>query len=155
MKKKIKEMFLSAAVIAVLVGIVWLVTGVLTDNTPEIGKVFLSTSEQAKISPLENEIYRTTKKVKTEHKRLDAREIDASLPLIIYDEGFKADYEIKSSKGTFQFKILDKDYNLYREIDTALRIPKDPGDYIICMEIQWGSNNENIGMEYYYKLRIA
>ena len=144
MKRKLLEFGGAAVVLLGILGILYLVLGRIGNGPPEVGSVTIRCGEESVI-PLGNEIYRTEDGKKREERRLVPEEIGEEAPLLAYNDDITAKYEGNSENGSFYFTIYTDEFQGYTE---------EPGNYLVCIETYWGTEKNNIGMEYYFWLQV-
>lgn len=44
---------------------------------------------------------------------------------------------------------------MYTETGGSFQCPEEPGTYLVCEECYWGTQRENIGMEYYFWIEVS
>jgi hypothetical protein len=156
-EKRASDYLLAAAVLLVIFGILYLLLGNIGNGPPEVGVVTV-TSGGVSGSPLGNEIYTTEGDKKTEKKRLVPEEVGEQAPTFPYSDDITVNYDGKSENGAFYF-------TQYQEVDGALEVVadrktfftplEDPGTYLVCIETYWGTEENNIGTEYYFWLTVS
>ena len=60
-----------------------------------------------------------------------------------------------SDNGDFAFTIYDEAGRVYTETADSFQCPQEPGTYLVCEEFYWGTQRENIGMEYYFWIEVS
>ena len=82
-------------------------------------------SSSGEVTPLSNQIYTTTRGDRTESRRLVPGEVG------------------------------DRAGRVYTETADFFQCPQEPGTYLVCEEFYWGTQRENIGMEYYFWIEVS
>lgn len=154
MKRKLWEYMLAVLVIAVLAGVIWLVTSLLLSSSPEVGTAVVKAGDQ-QVIPLAGEIYVTEKKEKKQTKQLVLEEIAADIPYLAYSDDLRVNYEGKSQNGDFGFTIYTEDFEAKTPRREQFIKPQEPGRYIVRIDTYWGTEKENIGMEYYFGILVS
>ena len=153
MKRKLLEFGGAAVVLLGILGILYLVLGRIGNGPPEVGSVTIRCGEESVI-PLGNEIYRTEDGKKREERRLVPEEIGEEAPLLAYNDDITAKYEGNSENGSFYFTIYTDEFQGYTKKKSWFTPLEEPGNYLVCIETYWGTEKNNIGMEYYFWLQV-
>lgn len=144
----------AAAMMLGIVGLLYLLLGQAGSGPPEVGTVTLK-SQGTETQPLQNQIYTTEGGARKESRRLVPGEIGSSAPLVEFDPSISLLFEGKSNNGPFYFTIYDADEKIYSDKKAEFECPTQPGDYLVCEETYWGQKSDNIGMEYYFWIRVG
>ena len=107
-------------------------------GTPQVGTVTVRSSS-GEVTPLSNQIYTTTRGDRTESRRLVPGEVGDSAPTVVFDHATSI-----LPQGGF-----------YTETADYFQCPQEPGTYLVCEEFYWGTQRENIGMEYYFWIEVS
>lgn len=131
-----------------------LIFGQFNTGTPQVGTVTISSGGQ-EYTPLANQIYTTHKRERTESRRLVPSEVGDSAPTVPFDHSTTVQFDGWSDNGDFAFTIYDQDGLVYTETASSFQCPEEPGTYLVCEECYWGTQRENIGMEYYFWIEVS
>ena len=153
MKRKLLEFGGAAVVLLGILGILYLVLGRIGNGPPEVGAVTIRCGEESAV-PLGNEIYTTEDGKKKEERRLVPEEIGEKAPRLVYNDDITANYEGKSENGSFYFTVYTEEFQVYTEKKSWFTPLEEPGNYLVCIETYWGTEKNNIGMEYYVWLEV-
>ena len=74
--------------------------------------------------------------------------------MCIRDSDITAKYEGNSENGSFYFTIYTDEFQGYTEKKSWFTPLEEPGNYLVCIETYWGTEKNNIGMEYYFWLQV-
>lgn len=144
----------SLLVVIFILTVMLLLLGSFGSGAPEVGTVTVK-SDGVQETPLQNQIYTTTKGERTESRRLVPSEVGDSAPTVVFDHSTSILFEGKSDNGAFAFTIYDQEGRVYTETTDSFQCPQEPGKYLVCEECYWGTQRENIGMEYYFWLEVT
>ena len=131
-----------------------LIFGQFNTGTPQVGTVTISSGGQ-EYTPLANQIYTTHKRERTESRRLVPSEVGDSAPTLVFDHSTTVHFDGWSDNGDFAFTIYDPDGVVYTESGGSFQGPEEPGTSLVCEECYWGTQRENIGMEYYFWIEVS
>ena len=123
-------------------------------STPQVGTVTVRSSS-GEVTPLSNQIYTTTRGDRTESRRLVPGEVGDSAPTVVFDHATSILPQGGSDNGDFAFTIYDEAGRVYTETADYFQCPQEPGTYLVCEEFYWGTQRENIGMEYYFWIEVS
>ena len=123
-------------------------------STPQVGTVTVRSSS-GEVPPLSNQIYTTTRGDRTESRRLVPSEVGDSAPTVVFDHATSILPQGGSDNGDFAFTIYDEAGRVYTETADYFQCPQEPGTYLVCEEFYWGTQRENIGMEYYFWIEVS
>ena len=123
-------------------------------STPQVGTVTVRSSS-GEVTPLSNQIYTTTRGDRTESRRLVPGEVGDSAPAVVFDHATSILPQGGSDNGDFAFTIYDEAGRVYTETADFFQCPQEPGTYLVCEEFYWGTQRENIGMEYYFWIEVS
>ena len=144
----------SVLIVALILGVMYLLLGRIGSGPPEVGAVTLKSGE-TQVQPLENQIYTTAKGEREDQRRLVPAEVGDSAPTVTFDRSFSILFEGASDNGPFSFTIYDQEGRVYQETSQDFQCPQEPGIYLVCEETYWGTARENIGMEYYFWIDVT
>lgn len=154
MGKRLIEILAGFALVALIcAGLFFLFTAIFNDPEPEVGTAVISTND-ASITPVQNVIYRTADKQRTDEEPLVLSEVADSLPEIGYDQSLTGLFKDGSKNGSFYFTVYDEGFEVYEDKKAFFPELTEPGTYIIHTETYWGTEDNNIGMEYLYKVVV-
>lgn len=153
MKKKVLELLVAIASVALIAGLIWFVLNLFLNPAPTVGTAEVECHGQIE-TPLGNEIYVTENNQRTEKKRLIPEEIKDDIPMLPYDEHIVVRYNGDSQNGGFFFTIYNEDLTVYEDKKSFFTPLTEPGTYYLCIEVFWGTEKRNIGMEYYIGLTV-
>ena len=142
------------AMVLGILGFLYLLLGQVGSGPPEVGTVTLKSQGKA-VQPLQNQIYTTEGGILREGRRLVPGEVGGSAPLVEFGPSISLLFEGRSDNGPFYFTIYGQDGQVYSGKKTAFECPRQPGDYLVCEETYWGREDDNIGMEYYFWIRVG
>lgn len=154
MGRKLIEILAGFALVALIcVGLFFLLKAILNDPEPEVGTALISTNEDS-VTPVEHVIYRTADKQRTDEKPLVLADTADSLPEIVYDVTLTGLFKDGSKNGPFYFTIYDELLAVYEDKKAFFPMLTEPGTYIVHTETYWGTEDNNVGMEYLYKVIV-
>jgi len=148
--KKLGEYALAVVIVLGILGLLYLIVNGFLQSEPEVGTITYKCGDE-QITPIQNEIYITENRVSVNKKRLVLEEF-SDIPSLNYNGVLNASIEGKSENGAFYFTIYNEDYSIYAPQKASFTDPKEKGIYIVHVETYWGTEKDNIGMEYYFKL---
>lgn len=123
-------------------------------STPQVGTVTVRSSS-GEVTLLSNQIYTTIRGDRTESRRLVPGEVGDSAPTVVFDHATSILPQGGSDNGDFAFTIYDEAGRVYTETADFFQCPQEPGTYLVCEEFYWGTQRENIGMEYYFWIEVS
>lgn len=144
----------AVAVVGGILLILYLLLGNIGSGPPEVGSVTVRCGGVS-APPLSNEIYVTADKNKTEKRRLVPEEIWEQAPQFVYRNGLNVSFDKGSAVEGLTFTVYDRENNAILQRADTFSVPEEPGEYLVCEELYWGTAQNNIGMEYYFRLSIG
>lgn len=154
MGRKLIDILAGFALVALIcAGLYFLLNAIINDPEPEQGIAVISTND-ASITPVENIIYRTADKQRTDEKYLVLADVADSLPEIVYNISLTGTFQDGSKNGPFYFTVYDESLTVYEDKKAFFPELLEPGVYIIRTETYWGTEDNNIGTEYLYKVIV-
>lgn len=151
MKRKLLEFGGALLMMGGILAIMLLLLGNVGNEPPEVGTAQMKAAGKT-ITPVCLETYETVGGVKTE-KPVETPEA-AALPEIDYDDSLTASYDGKSLNGPFYFTFFHEDMTVASDKKAFFEKPEEAGVYVVKIETYWGSEKDNIGVEYYFRLNI-
>lgn len=98
-----------------------------------------------------HEIYSLKKGKSADYERPDPREAAEGC------ENFTAGgFEVKA-EGCLtapEYTVYDANLRALLWQSDTLSLPAEPGDYIVCVEVCWGSERNNVGAQYFFNLTV-
>ena len=82
-------------------------------------------------------------------------EVGDSAPTVVFDHATSILPQGGSDNGDFAFTIYDEAGRVYTETADYFQCPQEPGTHLVCEEFYWGTQRENIGMEYYFWIEVS
>lgn len=154
MGRKLIEILAGFALVALIcAGLFFLFTAIVNDPEPEVGTAAVSNNDGT-ITPVENVIFRTQDKQRTDEERLVLSDVADGLPEIGYDKSLTGLFKDGSKNGPFYFTIYDASLAVYEDQKAFFPELTEPGTYIVLTETYWGTEDNNVGMEYLYKVTV-
>jgi len=154
MGRKLIEILAGFSLVALIcAGLFFLLSAIMSDPDPEAGTVMISTNDVS-ITPVENVVYRTVDKQRTDEEYLVLADVADSLPEIVYNASLTGLFQDGSKNGPFYFTVYDESLVVYEDKKAFFPELSEPGVYVIHTETYWGTEDNNIGMEYLYKVIV-
>lgn len=141
-------------VVGTILLVMYLLIGRIGSGPPEVGAVTI-TSQGEEVAPLANQIYTTEKGQRQEGRRLVPAEVGDSAPTVAFDHSTTVHFEGGSNSDGFAFTIYTGEGRVYTDTLESFVCPRVPGKYLVCEECYWGTNRQNIGMEYYFWIEVG
>ncbi len=141
-------------IVGTILLVMYLLIGRIGSGPPEVGTVTLKSGGE-EYTPLQNQIYTTEDGERVESRRLVPGEIGDSAPTVVFDDTTSILFEGKSNNEDFSFTIYDQDGRVYTEETYYFQCPQEPGKYLVCEEANWGTEKDNIGVEYYFWIEVT